>query len=134
MRHEGSEVYQGFLARYDLDHNFSVVKVRSFLDVHVGLIKHAVGNLPDSKVVAIGRGTTGNLMAASVVLNGDLSRSDNNEDPVSSRVKITKVHLHYDMCTFMLLFSLNCVLEAMKMFLCTCFISLHFVKFNPCRM
>jgi len=34
VRHEGKE-HRGFLAEYDLDKNFAVVNVRTFLDVHV---------------------------------------------------------------------------------------------------
>lgn len=97
MRHVGSEVYQGFLDSDDVDDNFSVVKVKAFLDVNVGLIEHAEGILPYGKVVVLGRGTSGELMAKSVMLAGDVSCSKYNEDPGLSVAKITKVHLHYDM-------------------------------------
>ncbi|XP_037452116.1 uncharacterized protein LOC119322716 isoform X2 [Triticum dicoccoides] len=90
VRHEGSEVYQGFLATYDVDYNYSVVKVKTFLDVNVGLIEHAVGILPDGKVVALGRGTCGELMARSVMLADDLSVCEDIKDPVSSMLNITK--------------------------------------------
>ena len=112
MRHEGSEVYQGFLATYDVDYNYSVVKVKTFLDVNVGLIEHAVGILPDGKVVALGRGTCGELMARSVMLADDLSVCEDIKDPVSSMLNITKVQLHYDM-SILICFccALNCIFE-----------------------
>uniref|UniRef100_M8B2R3 Uncharacterized protein n=1 Tax=Aegilops tauschii TaxID=37682 RepID=M8B2R3_AEGTA len=71
VRHVGSEVYQGFLDSDDVDEHFSVVKVKAFLDVNVGLIEHAEGILPYGKVVVLGRGTSGELMAKSVILAGD---------------------------------------------------------------
>ncbi|EMS60301.1 hypothetical protein TRIUR3_18591 [Triticum urartu] len=71
VRHVGSEVYQGFLDSDDVDEHFSVVKVKTFLDVNVGLIEHAEGILPYGKVVVLGRGTSGELMAKSVILAGD---------------------------------------------------------------
>ncbi|KAF7060734.1 hypothetical protein CFC21_067499, partial [Triticum aestivum] len=61
VRHVGSEVYQGFLDSDDVDEHFSVVKVKTFLDVNVGLIEHAEGILPYGKVVVLGRGTSGEL-------------------------------------------------------------------------
>uniref|UniRef100_A0A453LPE0 Uncharacterized protein n=1 Tax=Aegilops tauschii subsp. strangulata TaxID=200361 RepID=A0A453LPE0_AEGTS len=90
VRHVGSEVYQGFLDSDDVDEHFSVVKVKAFLDVNVGLIEHAEGILPYGKVVVLGRGTSGELMAKSVILAGDVSCSKYNEDPVLSVEKITK--------------------------------------------
>uniref|UniRef100_A0A8R7UIV6 Uncharacterized protein n=1 Tax=Triticum urartu TaxID=4572 RepID=A0A8R7UIV6_TRIUA len=90
VRHVGSEVYQGFLDSDDVDEHFSVVKVKTFLDVNVGLIEHAEGILPYGKVVVLGRGTSGELMAKSVILAGDVSWPKYNEDPVLSVAKITK--------------------------------------------
>ncbi|XP_062208183.1 uncharacterized protein LOC133909666 isoform X2 [Phragmites australis] len=90
VRHEGDEVYEGFLAEYSLDSNFAVVDVRTFLDVHVGLIEHAVEILPRGKVVAVGRGISGKLMATSVILTDDLSGSEINEDFISSTCKISE--------------------------------------------
>jgi len=34
VRHEGNEVYNGFLDESYLDHNFAVIEVFAFLDVH----------------------------------------------------------------------------------------------------
>ena len=96
MRHEGSEVYEGFLAIDGVYDNFSVVKVMTFLDVNVGLVEHAEGILPYGKVVALGRGTSGELVAKRVTLAADVSRTGDKEDPVLSMAKTTKVHLHYD--------------------------------------
>lgn len=90
VRHVGSEIYQGFLDTDDVDDHFSVVKVKAFLDVNVGLIEHAEGFLPYGKVVVLGCGTSGELMAKSVILAGDVSCSEYNEDTVLSVAKITK--------------------------------------------
>ncbi|VAI36176.1 unnamed protein product [Triticum turgidum subsp. durum] len=90
VRHVGTEVYQGFLDSDDVDEHFSVVKVKTFLDVNVGLIEHAEGILPYGKVVVLGRGTSGELMAKSVILAGDVSWPKYNEYAVLSVAKITK--------------------------------------------
>jgi hypothetical protein len=94
VRHEGSEVFQGFLSSYNLDRNFSVVKVRAFLEVNVGLIEHAEGIMPEGEVIALARGSSGELMAKKVTLAQDLSESeDYDERPM-------EVQLHSDMSIF----------------------------------
>jgi hypothetical protein len=73
VRHEGNEVYEGFLAEYDLDQNFAVVNVYAFLDVHVGL-KHVldISSHGELLLVALGRGISGKLIARTVMLSSDL--------------------------------------------------------------
>jgi hypothetical protein len=105
--HEGSEVCEGFLSDYDLDHNFSVVKVRTSLEVNVGLIdslevnvgliEHAEEILPKGEVIALARGSSGELIAKKVILTQDLSESEDNEYDEWPMLKIMEVHLHSDM-------------------------------------
>nr|CAB3454245.1 unnamed protein product [Digitaria exilis] len=84
VRHEGKEVYMGFLAEYDLDHNFAVVNVRTFLDVHVGMFQRALESVPCGDAFVVCRGVSGELMARSLVLGGDLRISKDDEDLDSS--------------------------------------------------
>ncbi|KAF8759255.1 hypothetical protein HU200_010290 [Digitaria exilis] len=84
VRHEGKEVYMGFLAEYDLDHNFAVVNVRTFLDVHVGIFQRALESVPCGDAFVVCRGVSGELMARSLVLGGDLRISKDDEDLDSS--------------------------------------------------
>jgi hypothetical protein len=39
-------VYKGFVAEFDLDRNFAVVDVHSFLDVQVSVVWTSLGPLP----------------------------------------------------------------------------------------
>ncbi|XP_034577681.1 uncharacterized protein [Setaria viridis] len=78
--HEGKEVYRGFLAEYDLDHNFAVVNVRRFIDVHVGIFECVLESVPYGKAYVVGRGLSGDLMARSVELGGDLRVSKDDKD------------------------------------------------------
>ncbi|XP_062187863.1 uncharacterized protein LOC133891149 isoform X2 [Phragmites australis] len=80
VRHEGSEVYRGFLAEYNLDHNFAAVYIMTFLDVHVVLLKRAEEILPHSNVVAVGRDISGKVITRSVILTGDLSGSEDSKE------------------------------------------------------
>ncbi|XP_066309198.1 uncharacterized protein [Miscanthus floridulus] len=76
---EGNEVYQGSLSEYDLDRNFAVVIIRTSLDVDAGLFKRVVGGLPRGMVLALGRSVSGRLMVTSVMLPGDLSKSEDHD-------------------------------------------------------
>ncbi|XP_022682438.1 uncharacterized protein LOC101760608 isoform X1 [Setaria italica] len=78
--HEGKEVYRGFLAEYDLDHNFAVVNVRRFIDVHVGIFECVLESVPYGEAYVVGRGVSGDLMARSVELGGDLRVSKEDKD------------------------------------------------------
>lgn len=91
MCHEGNEVYQGSLAEYDLDRNFAVVIIRTSLDVDAGLFKRVVGSLPRGMVLALGRSISGRLMVTSVMLPGDLSKSEDHD----LICKMAEVHLSY---------------------------------------
>ena len=93
-------VFTGFLGEYDLDHNIAVVNVMSFPDVHVVLFNNLVELPPHSKVVALGRGISGKLMATSGELTGDSSGSQYIDELKLSICKIPKVHLQYDIISF----------------------------------
>ncbi|KAL6863799.1 hypothetical protein ACP4OV_016702 [Aristida adscensionis] len=80
VRHGGNEVHKGFLAEHDLDHNFAIVYIMIFLDVHLVLLKCAEEILPHSNVVAVGRDISGKVMARAVILIGDLSKSEDSEE------------------------------------------------------
>jgi hypothetical protein len=95
VRHEGNnnKVYGGRMDEYDLDGNFAVVSVSCYLDVRVGPFQRALEILPHSEVlVAVGRGVSGEIMAKSVELNGDLGVYEDDEDLDCN--KISEVHLH----------------------------------------
>ncbi|WVZ82647.1 hypothetical protein U9M48_029891, partial [Paspalum notatum var. saurae] len=89
VRHEGNEVYMGVMAEFDLDHNFAVVNVHGSLDVQVTPFQHAPEILPHGvMLVAIGRGVSGEMMAKNVVMDGDstVSQDDENLDCKISEV------------------------------------------------
>ncbi|CAL5088538.1 unnamed protein product [Urochloa decumbens] len=71
VRHEGDEVYDGFVAEIDMDHNFADVDVHAFLDVQVGPFQCALEIPEQGEVLTIGRGVSGEIMAKSVELNVD---------------------------------------------------------------
>ncbi|KAF8732711.1 hypothetical protein HU200_015046 [Digitaria exilis] len=66
-------------------------QVRTFLDVNVGLFAHMEGNLPSDKVIALGRGSSGELMSKHVILTQDQSESEDNEYDALSMVKTMEV-------------------------------------------
>jgi hypothetical protein len=80
VRHEGTELYKGFVAACDMDHNFAVVNVYGFLDVQFGPLQCALEILPHGEVLAVGRGVSGNTRAKIVELNGDSWVSKNDKD------------------------------------------------------
>lgn len=95
MRHEGKEAYRGFMEEYDLDQNFVIVNVCAYLDVHVGILQHSLlDSVPYGEACVVGRGLSGDLMARSVELGGDLRVSNNDKDLDS---KTAEVHWHDDM-------------------------------------
>ena len=96
MRHEGNVVI-GFLGKCDFDLGIAVVNITTFLDVQVVLLNHLMVFLPYSKVVAVGRGISGKLMATSGMLTPDASGSEDSEDLMLSTCKISEVNLHCDM-------------------------------------
>ena len=52
--------------------------------------------LPCTKVVALGRGISGKLMATGGILTRDSRESEDSEELMLSTCKICEVHLHYD--------------------------------------
>lgn len=89
MHHEGTDVYEGFVSECDLDHNFAVVNVHTFLDVQDGPFQCALESLPHGEVLAVGRSASGEIMTKRVELNGDSTVSEDDEDLES---KISEVH------------------------------------------
>lgn len=92
MRHEGTKVYKGFVAKCDLDDNFAVVNVYTFLDIQVGPFQCAPESLPHGEVLAVARGVSGETMAKSVELNGDSRVSEDNEDRGNTCITIRAFH------------------------------------------
>uniref|UniRef100_A0A0E0GWG1 Uncharacterized protein n=1 Tax=Oryza nivara TaxID=4536 RepID=A0A0E0GWG1_ORYNI len=68
VRHEGNEVYKGYLAKYDLDKNFAVVYTMEPLDVHVVLSEHLKDRYAKKKLVAVSRNKYGGLITKSVMV------------------------------------------------------------------
>ncbi|CAN6166816.1 unnamed protein product, partial [Urochloa humidicola] len=85
VRHEGDEVYDGFVAEIDMDHNFAVVDVHAFLDVQVGPFQCALEIPPQGKVLTVGRGVSGEIVAKSVELNVD-SRAFEDDDDLDCKI------------------------------------------------
>ncbi|PUZ62281.1 hypothetical protein GQ55_4G344300 [Panicum hallii var. hallii] len=80
VRHEGNLVYEGVLAEFDLNHNFAVIEVYAFVDVHVGP-RHVL-EIPshgDVLLVALGHGVSGQLITRTVMLSGDLRVSEDED-------------------------------------------------------
>ncbi|VAH35528.1 unnamed protein product [Triticum turgidum subsp. durum] len=82
VRHEGNEVYMGWMAEFDLDRNFAVVNVHAFLEnVQVGSFQPALEILPHGELlIVIGRGVSGEIMTKNVEFNGDSRVSEDDED------------------------------------------------------
>uniref|UniRef100_A0A804M7P3 Uncharacterized protein n=1 Tax=Zea mays TaxID=4577 RepID=A0A804M7P3_MAIZE len=80
VRCEGNEVYKGFLAEYDLDHNFVVVNIDAFLGVHVGSSQCVLESVLRGAAYVVGRGVSGDLISRSVELGCDLSVSKHGQD------------------------------------------------------
>ncbi|CAL4945461.1 unnamed protein product [Urochloa decumbens] len=69
----GRDVITGFLGQYDLDHEIAVVIVMSVLDVHVVLLNNPAKLEPACKVVALGHGISGDVMATDGILTDNSS-------------------------------------------------------------
>ncbi|KAL6650115.1 hypothetical protein ACP70R_014339 [Stipagrostis hirtigluma subsp. patula] len=78
VRHEGCEVHEGFLAEYNVDHNFAVVNIMASLDVHLVLLKCAMEILP-SQAIAVGRSIFGEVTTRRVILASDSSGSEDSQ-------------------------------------------------------
>uniref|UniRef100_A0A0D9VAC4 Uncharacterized protein n=1 Tax=Leersia perrieri TaxID=77586 RepID=A0A0D9VAC4_9ORYZ len=78
VRHEGNEVYKGYLAKYDLDKNFAVVYTMESLDVHVVLPEHLKDSYAKKKLVAVSRNKYVGLITKSVMV-GSLHNSNRSE-------------------------------------------------------
>ncbi|XP_066310691.1 putative protease Do-like 14 isoform X2 [Miscanthus floridulus] len=89
VRYEGS-VVTGFLGKYDLDYGLAIVNVTSCLDVHAVRLTHVVDMefLPCTKVVALGRGISGKLVATGGILTRDSRESEDSEELMLSTCKI----------------------------------------------
>jgi len=87
VRPEGNLVYMGIMAEYDLNHNFAVIEVYAFFDVHVGP-RHVL-EIPshgDVLLVALGRGVIGQLITRTVMLSGDLRVSEDEDEDRASKI------------------------------------------------
>lgn len=84
-------MYRGFLDEHDLDHNFAVVNVRSFLDVYVGIFDHVLES-PYGEAYLVGRDVSGDLMARNLELGGESRVSKDDKDHDS---KISEVLFHF---------------------------------------
>ncbi|CAO2040332.1 unnamed protein product [Urochloa humidicola] len=79
VRHKGKEAYRGFMAEYDLDRNFAIVDVHTFLDVDVEIFHRALESVPCGEACVVWRDVCGDLMSKSVELGGDLRISDDKD-------------------------------------------------------
>ncbi|KAF8700656.1 hypothetical protein HU200_034003 [Digitaria exilis] len=80
VRHEGNEVFMGFVAEFDEDCNFAVLNVRTFIDVPVELFNHAREVQHHSERVSPKRHVSGEIMVRSVGLKGDSRVCEDYED------------------------------------------------------
>ncbi|WVZ98526.1 hypothetical protein U9M48_043955, partial [Paspalum notatum var. saurae] len=87
VRCEGNEVYMGFLDEYDLDHNFAVVNIDAFLDVHVGSSQSMLKSVLPGEAYVVGRGVSGDLISRSVELVCDPRVSKHDQDLESETSK-----------------------------------------------
>lgn len=133
MHHEGNEVYERFLDEFDLAHNFAVVNVRTFLNVHVGL-QHVLEIPPhgDVLLVALGRGISGKLIIRTVMVSGGFRVSEYDEDLAC---KILEVHLHDEMrILFCFYYDMHGSNKMFSYYICnSCSIPLH-SKCDPCYL
>ncbi|TVU10095.1 hypothetical protein EJB05_43603 [Eragrostis curvula] len=90
VRHEGNVVI-GLLEEYDLNLDFSIVKVTSFLDVDAVFLNRALQFMPHCKVVSLGRDVSGKLMAKSGKLSSDWIGPDDSEDLMFSSCKLSEI-------------------------------------------
>ncbi|KAG2574649.1 hypothetical protein PVAP13_7KG338200 [Panicum virgatum] len=77
--HEGKKVYMGYLDEHDLDRNFAVVNVESFLDVYVGIFDRVLES-PHGEAYLVGRDVSGDLMAMNLELGGETRVSLDDKD------------------------------------------------------
>ncbi|KAG2634582.1 hypothetical protein PVAP13_2NG178100, partial [Panicum virgatum] len=77
---DGTKLYDGYMAEYDLDNDFSVVEVYNVRDVQVGPFQSALESLPHGEVLALGRDTSGKIMVETVELNDDSRVSEDHRD------------------------------------------------------
>ncbi|XP_034568893.1 uncharacterized protein [Setaria viridis] len=77
---DGTKLYDGYMAEYDLDNDFAVVEVYNVRDVQVGSFQSALESLPHGEVLAVGRDTSGEIMVETVELNGDSRVSEGDRD------------------------------------------------------
>uniref|UniRef100_K3ZMW7 Uncharacterized protein n=1 Tax=Setaria italica TaxID=4555 RepID=K3ZMW7_SETIT len=80
VRLDGTKLYDGYMAEYDLDNDFAVVEVYNVRDVQVGSFQSALESLPHGEVLAVGRDTSGEIMVETVELNGDSRVSEGDRD------------------------------------------------------
>ena len=84
-------MYMGYLDEHDLDRNFSVVNVESFLDVYVGIFDRVLES-PHGEAYLVGRDVSGDLMARNLELGGETRVSLDDKDLDS---KISEVLFHF---------------------------------------
>ncbi|TVU33935.1 hypothetical protein EJB05_15751 [Eragrostis curvula] len=80
VRLDGTKLYDGYIAEYDLDNDFAVVKVYYVRDVQVGPFQCALESLPHGVVLAVGRDTSGDIMVETVELSSDSRVSNDRRD------------------------------------------------------
>ncbi|KAG2566574.1 hypothetical protein PVAP13_7NG184702 [Panicum virgatum] len=76
VRHEGNEVYNGFLDESYLDHNFAVINVFAYLDVH-DVVRCVLDLVPHGEeLLTVGRGSSGQIMARIINFSVELRASE----------------------------------------------------------
>jgi hypothetical protein len=85
-------VYNGFLDESGLDHNFAVIEVFAFLDVH-DVVRCVLDILPPGEeLLVVGRGSSGQLTARTMNFSGDLRAS---EEDLHDKVNILFCFCYY---------------------------------------
>lgn len=86
-------MYNGFLDESGLDHNFAVIEVFAFLDVH-DVVRCVLDILPPGEeLLVVGRGSSGQLTARTMNFSGDLRASE--EEDLHDKVNILFCFCYY---------------------------------------
>ena len=93
VRHEGNEVYNGFLDESYLDHNFAVINVFAYLDVH-DVVRCVLDLVPHGEeLLTVGRGSSGQLMARIINFSVELRASE--EEDLHDKVNLLFCYCYY---------------------------------------
>ncbi|KAF8694957.1 hypothetical protein HU200_038066 [Digitaria exilis] len=91
---------KGQADRKGAQRNFAVVVVRGFRDVNVGIFHRKLKSVPRGEACVVGRNVSGDLIAKSVELSGDLRVYKDDKDLDSKTSKAWEVVTSIFLCSF----------------------------------